>query len=261
MNLPMNKLRRQAWITDLWLASLIVLPAILVWEILVRLLQIPVYLLPPPSTVLLNLVENLEIYLEASLLTLGEALAGLLLGLFAGVLGATILGLWPRLERGVMTLAILVKSTPLIAIAPLLTIWLGFGVVPKIIITALLTFFPVLVNVLSGFRSTDVALLDTFRSWHASRWEVFLNARAPSSLPHLFAALKVTAPLALIGAVVAEWTGASGGLGRTMWLAYANLNLPFLFSAVFMLAAMGILLYALVVFIERQVVFWQGGEI
>ncbi|MCH7589282.1 MAG: ABC transporter permease subunit, partial [Chloroflexi bacterium] len=139
-----------------------------------------------------------------------------------------------------------------------LTIWLGFGVVPKIIITALLTFFPVLVNLLSGLRSTDVALLDTFQSWHASRWEVFLNARLPSATPHLFAALKVSAPLALIGAVVAEWTGASGGLGRTMWLAYTNLNLPFLFAAVFILASMGVALYTLVIFIEDRVYFWEG---
>lgn len=255
MKKPINR----TGVADLWLASMIVLPVILIWEFLVRVFQIPVYLLPSPSQILVNLAENYELYLEASLLTLSEALAGLILGLLAGILGATLLGLRPRMERGVMTLAILVKSTPLIAIAPLLTIWLGFGVMPKIIITALLTFFPVLVNVLSGFRSTDVALVDTFRSWHASEWEVFLNIRAPSALPHLFAALKVTAPLALIGAVVAEWTGASGGLGRTMWLAYANLNLPFLFAAVFMLAAMGIVLYTVVVFIEGKVLFWEGG--
>lgn len=255
----MIKAGDRTWITDLALAAVIVLPVILLWEVLVGILGVPPYLLPSPSQILINLAENFDLYFKASLLTLGEALAGLLLGLLAGILGATILGLWPRMERGVMTLAILVKSTPLIAIAPLLTIWLGFGVLPKIIITSLLTFFPVLVNVLSGLRSTDTAILDTFRSWHASRWEVFLNARAPSSLPHLFAALKVSAPLALIGAVVAEWTGASGGLGRTMWLAYANLNLPFLFAAVFMLAAMGIALYSLVLLLENKVLFWGGG--
>lgn len=256
----MSKTGTRSWIADLALAAAIVFPVILLWEVLVRLFAIPPYLLPSPGRILTNLAENFKVYLEASLLTLAEALAGLLLGLLGGIVGATVLGLWPRMERGVMTLAILVKSTPLIAIAPLLTIWLGFGVLPKIIITSLLTFFPVLVNVLSGLRSTDPALLDTFRSWHASRWEVFLNARAPSSLPHLFAALKVSAPLALIGAVVAEWTGASGGLGRTMWLAYANLNLPFLFSAVFMLAAMGISLYSLVVVLENKVLFWTRGE-
>ena len=124
----------------MWLASVIVLPAIALWEILVRVFRVPVYLLPSPSHIFITLIENLEFYFEASALTLIEALSGLFLGLFAGVFGATLLGLWPRMERGVMTLAILVKSTPLIAIAPLLTIWLGFGIMPKIIITGLLTF-------------------------------------------------------------------------------------------------------------------------
>jgi ABC-type nitrate/sulfonate/bicarbonate transport system permease component len=200
------------------------------------------------------------LYLEASLLTLGEALAGLALGTLAGVAAATLLGFWPRLERGVMTLAILVKSTPLVAIAPLLTIWLGFGVLPKIIITGLLTFFPVLVNVLSGLGSADPAHLDTFHSWHASRREIYRHVRVPTALPYLFAALKISAPLALIGAVVAEWTGASGGLGRTMWLAYTNLNLPYLFAAVFILAAAGMALYATVNWTEHRLVFWTGGQ-
>jgi ABC-type nitrate/sulfonate/bicarbonate transport system permease component len=244
-------------LTDFLLAFLIVGPAILLWELTVSLLDLPVYILPAPSRIIKTLVENLSLYAGSSLITLEEALAGLTLGLIAGATAAVLLGMWPRLERGVMTLAILVKSTPLVAIAPLLTIWLGFGMFPKIIITSLLTFFPVLVNVLSGLRSTDAAILDTFRSWNASRWEIFLHARAPSALPHLFAALKVTAPLALIGAVVAEWTGASGGLGRIMWLAYSNLNLPFLFGAVFVLATMGITLYSLVIIIEKKVIFWE----
>jgi NitT/TauT family transport system permease protein len=250
-------MKRSIW-TDAALALLIVVPAIALWEILVAGLDLPPYLLPAPSMVIRTLLSNVSTYSSATVVTLGEAVAGLILGLIGGAVAAAILGLWPRLERGVMTLAILVKSTPLVAVAPLLTIWLGFGVTPKVLITALLTFFPVLVNVLTGFRSTDPALLDTFRSWHANRWEVFINARIPSALPHLFAALKVTAPLALIGAVVAEWTGASSGLGRTMWLAYTNLNLPFLFAAVFVLAALGICLYSVVVFIEGRVLFWEG---
>jgi NitT/TauT family transport system permease protein len=244
-------------LADIFLAILIVGPAILFWEVGVSLFQLPIYILPAPTSIVKTLIENLSLYAGSSLITLEEALAGLALGLIAGASTAILLGMWPRLERGVMTLAILVKSTPLVAIAPLLTIWLGFGMVPKILITSLLSFFPVLVNVLSGLRSTDAAILDTFRSWNANRWEIFLHARAPSALPHLFAALKVTAPLALIGAVVAEWTGASGGLGRIMWLAYANLNLPFLFGAVFILAAMGIILYGLVILIERKVIFWE----
>lgn len=244
--------------TDNVIALILMLLGISLWELAVRLLGVPVYLLPAPSVILQTLFQHTGLYAQASLLTLSEAVGGLLLGLTTGVCAATLLGLWPRLERGVMTLAILVKSTPLVAIAPLLTIWLGFGVLPKVLITALLTFFPVLVNVLSGIQSADGALLDTFHSWDATRWELLLHVRAPSALPHLFAALKVTAPLALIGAVVAEWTGASGGLGRTMWMAYTNLNLPYLFAAVFVLAAMGMALYSLVVLLERKIIFWSG---
>lgn len=227
------------------------------WEVGVRIFQTPVYILPAPSRVFITLFEHPETYLQASALTLGEALAGLVIGVLAGWLLAVLLTLVPGLEGGVMTLAILMKSTPLVAIAPLLTIWLGFGVVPKIVITALMTFFPVLVNVLSGFQRVDPALMDLFHSWNASRWEVFRHLRLPTALPYLFAALKISAPLALIGAVVAEWTGASGGLGRTMWLAYTNLNLPFLFAAIFILAAAGMALFRFLGWLERKSVFWQ----
>lgn len=235
----------------------IVIFFLLAWEAGVHLWRLPVYLLPSPSRVLQTLAANPSLYAGAALLTLSEALCGLGLGVLAGSLIAGLLTLQPRLEKGVMTLAILVKSTPLVAIAPLLTLWLGFGVLPKILITALLTFFPVLINVLSGLQRPDAALLDLFHSWNASRAETFFHLRMPSALPYLFAALKISAPLALIGAVVAEWTGASGGLGRTMWLAYHNLNLPYLFAAIFILAAAGMSLYGLLSCAERRCIFWQ----
>jgi NitT/TauT family transport system permease protein len=244
-----------------WIGWAIVIVFLAGWEVIVSITRVPVYLLPAPSRVFQTLLQNPTLFANASLMTLGEALIGLLLGLVAGVAIASLLSLIPALEGGVMTLAILVKSTPLVAIAPLLTIWLGFGVLPKIVITALLTFFPVLVNVLSGLGQTDPALIDLFRAWNASRWEVFALLRAPSSLVYLFAALKISGPLALIGAVVAEWTGASGGLGRTMWLAYSNLNLPYLFAAIFILALAGIGLYQLLVWLERRVVFWQAKSL
>jgi NitT/TauT family transport system permease protein len=238
----------------------IVLLFFLLWEGWVHLRNLPVYLLPAPSRVLITLAENPLYFLQASAITLGEALLGLLLGLFCGFFLAVLLILVPGWEDGVMTLAILVKSTPLVAIAPLLTLWLGFGTLPKIIITALLSFFPVLVNMLSGLQKPDPALLDLFRAWNASRWEIFLHLRLRSAFPYLFAALKITAPLALIGAVVAEWTGASGGLGRIMWLAYTNLNLPYLFAAIFILAFSGMLCYQLVLLLERKVVFWHPDQ-
>lgn len=241
-------------------AVVIVMAFFVLWEGGVAVSRIPPYLLPAPSRVVQTLLANSGLYANAFLITIGEALAGLVLGLAAGALIAALLTLRPGLEGGVMTLAILLKSTPMVAVAPLLTLWLGFGVLPKIIITALLTFFPALVNLLTGLQRPDPILLDLFRSWRASRWEIFIQLRVPSSLPYLFAALKISAPLALIGAVVAEWTGASGGLGRTMWLAYSNLNLPFLFAAIFLLAAAGMTLYWLLAYAEQKAIFWQTGR-
>lgn len=244
-----------------WLPLALVAGFFAAWEAAVHLFHLPVYLLPAPSRVVLTLAQNLESYGQATLVTMGEALAGLLLGVLTGGLLACLLVLRPGAENGVMTLAILVKSTPLVAIAPLLTLWLGFGAFPKVIITALMTFFPVLVNILSGLQRPDPALVDLFQSWNASRWQIFTQLRLPSSLPYLFAALKISAPLAWIGAVVAEWTGASGGLGRSMWLAYTNLNLPYLFAAILILSALGMSLYRLLAWLEGKAVFWQPANV
>lgn len=244
---------------DVVIAVALVGLALTAWEIGVRAWEVPVYLVPAPTVVARTLVASWGSYAQAAIVTLGEALAGLLLGLSVGIVVAITITFWTHLERGVLALAILVKATPMIAIAPLLIIWFGFGPLPKVIMTALITFFPVLVNVASGLRSADGSLLELYHSLNASRWELFRDVRWPSAWPYLFAALKVVAPLALVGAVVAEWTGASSGLGRTMWLAYTNLNMPSLFAAIFCLAMMGIGLYSLTVACERWFLFWGAS--
>lgn len=256
-----RELRTQVRAASRWhgLSALgIVALALVLWEGGVRLSGVPVYLLPAPSQVVRTLMEHGGYYLKASGVTLGEALAGLALGSGVGISLAVAMTFQPRLARGIMALAILVKATPLVAIAPLLIIWLGFGPGPKVVLTALLTFFPTLVNVHAGLQAADPALLSLFHVLDASPWETFRLVRWPSGLPYLFAALKVTAPLSLVGAVVAEWMGASSGLGRIMWLAYTNLNLPMLFAAVFCLAAMGVGLYLLTSWLEEKVVFWPS---
>lgn len=238
------------------MAVLIVVAAFVVWEVGVRVTDTPVYLIPGPLAVLAYLAANPLGLLQAAGLTLLEAMAGLCLGTAVGLALAVLINFWQRLEQGVMSLAILIKSTPIIAIAPILTIWLGFGAAPKVIVTALLTFFPVLINSLSGFRATDGAIVEWMRSLDAAPREIFVHARWPAARPYLFAALRVVAPLSLVGAVVAEWMGASGGLGRSMWLAYTNLNMPSLFAAVFVLTLISTGVYQCVVWLERRYLFW-----
>lgn len=244
-------MNRRSWAG--WILIVVVLAG---WQVWVKVTGTPVYLVPAPSDVASVLGEDFSGLVPAAAVTLGEALAGLAIGGSVGLAMAVIVTFWDHLEQGVLSLALLIKSTPIIAVAPILTIWLGFGHGPKVIVTALLTFFPVLINALEGFRSVDSAVADWFHSIDAAPRQFFTQARWPSARPFLFAALKVSAPLAMIGAVVAEWMGASSGLGRQMWLAYTNLDMPSLFAAVIVLTLLSAGVYRMVVVAERRTVHW-----
>ena len=234
----------------------IVTGALVLWEAGVAVTGTPVYLVPAPSDVAAAVAGEAGGLVPDAVVTLGEALAGLVVGGSIGLALAALITFWDQLEQGIMSLALLIKSTPIIAVIPILTVWMGFGAGPKVVVTALLTFFPVLINSLEGFRSVDPAVHDWLRSIDAPAGQQFRLVRWPSARPFLFAALKVAAPLALVGAVVAEWMGASSGLGRRMWLAYNNLDMPSLFAAVAALTLVSASLYRIVVAAERRAVHW-----
>jgi len=160
-------------------------------------------------------------------------------------------------ERTVMPLALSMKMTPLVAIGPVLVIAMGFGTEPKVAMAALLCFFPTLVNAITGFRDVNIGALEFMRSINASRWQVFWKLRWPSALPYLFAALKVTYPLALTGAVVAEWFVGNRGLGLVIYRANSNLDTPTLFAAIAVLAITGIAIYGIISALERRLLFWH----
>ena len=156
-----------------------------------------------------------------------------------------------------MPLAVLVKVTPIVAVAPLFVIWFGFGSAPKVMIAALITFFPVMVNALAGLRSVNPGALDFFHSMQAPRRQVYFKLRAPSALPYLFAAFRIAIPLSVIGAVVGEWFSGDRGLGSVIIVAHNNLDMPTLFSAVLTLAFIGICLMVLLSYVEKRVLFWH----
>jgi NitT/TauT family transport system permease protein len=165
------------------------------------------------------------------------------------------------LERSLLPLAILVKVTPIVAVAPLFVIWFGFGAMPKVLIAALITFFPTLVNGVTGFRSVNPGAMDFLRSLRASRREIFFALRVPSSLPYLFAAFRVSIPLSVTGAVIAEWFSADRGLGSVIVVAHNDLDMPTLFGAIFALAFIGIGLTILVGLMERKALFWHESSV
>ncbi|MFQ5879836.1 MAG: ABC transporter permease [Dehalococcoidia bacterium] len=226
------------------------------WEAWARGRDIPVYLVPPPSRVLERLWGDPSFFVGQGLVTLYEALVGLAFGGAAAVAIAVVMAHSRLAEKTLFPIAILIKVTPIVAVAPLFAIWFGFGLTPKVLIAALISFFPLLVNAITGFRSVNPDALAFLASIHASPLAVFLKLRLPSSLPYLFAAVKVALPLALIGAVVAEWFSASEGLGLVIFTANGELDTPTLFAAVTVLAVMGVVLNVLVSLLERRVLFW-----
>lgn len=227
------------------------------WDLWTRLGSVPEYIVPAPIVVLDRLVGDPGFFFRHGVITMWEALGGFLLGATVAIIGATVMVHSRFVERTLFPLAVLVKVTPIVAIAPMFVIWFGFGSAPKVLIAALITFFPVLVNALTGFRSINPDTLNFFRSLSATRIQVYLKLRVPSSLPYLFAAFRIAVPLSVIGAVVGEWFSGDRGLGSVIIIAHNNLDMPTLFSAILILATIGVSLSALVSYLEGRFLFWH----
>ncbi|MSP23144.1 MAG: ABC transporter permease [Dehalococcoidia bacterium] len=237
---------------------LVALALVLVfWETWVHVRHVKPYLLPAPSAVALALLKDPERYLDAGRVSLGHALGGLTVGTGAAFLLAVVMAHSRTLERAIYPLAILVKVTPVVAVAPLLIIWFGFGPMPKVLVAALITFFPMLVNAVTGLRSVDPAAHDFFQALDATRWQVLWKLRVPASLPYVLAALRISIPLSLVGAVVAEWMSGDGGMGQRILIDNGDFNTAGLFGAVTVLAVIGVVLTGLVSYIEYRVLFWH----
>jgi len=219
------------------------------------------YLVPAPSRIAERLYADPQLFVGEGFHTLEGAMLGFGVGAAVAFALATLMAQSRWLERSIFPLAILVKVMPIVAIAPLLTIWFGFGLMPKVFIAALIVFFPIMVNALVGFRSVNPNALALLESLAANRAEVFLRLRLPSSLPYLFAAFRVSIPLSVIGAVVAEWFSGDRGLGSVIYIANNNLDMATAFAGIFTLAIIGVGLFLLTNALERRVLFWHESAL
>ena len=229
------------------------------WEAWVRLRDVREYLLPAPSAVARALADDPERYLDAASATLVAAAGGLLIATTLALALAIAMAHSRAVERALYPPALLLKLTPIVAVYPLFAIWFGFGLWPKMLVAALITFFPTLVNAVVGLRSVDPAALDALRSLDASPAQLLWRLRLPSSLPYVFAALRISVPLALIGAVVAEFLSGDGGMGQLILIANGDLDTATLFAAVAVLVTMGVTLTAVLAYGERRVLFWHAS--
>jgi NitT/TauT family transport system permease protein len=241
----------------------IVLPAVAVlaimafWQLLSTTVVDPL-VLPPPSDVAVAFVGLLdENYLwEAVGVTVWEMLAGFVIGTSIGIFMGTLIGLNVYARRALYPLAVAFQATPQVALAPLFIVWFGFGLTPRILFAATTCVFPVLVGVVVGLGSAEPDSRTLLRSFGASRWQTYRKLLVPASLPVVFAGIRIAAPLALIGALVGEFIGGTGGMGVLLTQFNFQLQMDNAFAVVVMLALIGLFNYGVVELVDRRVVYW-----
>ena len=220
-------------------------------------LNLEPFLVPSPAEVGDALWSNRSVLLENTWVTLREILLGILLGFVVGLALATAMRFSRLLRDAVFPLTVAVQAVPVVVIAPILVIWFGYGIWPKVIIVALACFFPIVVNTLEGFRSVDPEATKMMRPLDASRWAIFTRVEAPTALPHFFSGAKIAVAVAPIVALFAELAGSNAGLMRLIVQDNANLEIADMFAAATILAVIGVLLVGLTALAQRLVVTWR----
>jgi ABC-type nitrate/sulfonate/bicarbonate transport system permease component len=227
------------------------------WEIAVRVADTPRWMLPPPTAILRSFVDDRELLFDNAKVTLLEVVLGFVYALGIGVGVGIAIASSRILERALYPIIIASQTIPLVALAPLLLIWFGYGLAPKIIVTTLVCFFPIAVSTVDGLRAVDREVIAMLRTFGAGKWRRFWIASVPSALPSLFSGIRVAITFSVIGAVFGELVGASEGLGYLMQRAAAQFQTARVFAALFILAGMGIGLFALATLVERLVLPWR----
>ena len=224
---------------------------LLLWQLLCVSGLVPSYMLPSPAQVLRALAEDRALLWSHSLVTLKESALGLLLGVVLGVLFAALMDSFALLRRAVYPILVVTQTIPTVAIAPLLVLWFGYEMTPKIILVVLATFFPITVGVLDGFRAADRDAEALLRSMGAGRRQIFRYLKAPSALPQFFSGLRIAAAYSVVGSVISEWLGGFAGLGGYMTRVKKAFAFDLMFALIFLISALSLLLMYLVDVAER----------
>ncbi len=232
-----------------------------IWEAVVWLTGAPPYILPDPRRVALAWLESAELIFEHGLTTVTEILLGLVLGTGLGSAAAIVIGYSRGMRRWLLPMLVASQAIPVFTLAPILVLWIGYGMASKVAMAGLIIFFPVTANFLDGLRRTETGWLDLARTMTANdpgaRWAELRHIRIPAALPSLASGLRIATAVAPIGAVVGEWVGSSAGLGYLMTHANARMQIDLMFAALFSLGAFAIALYYAVDALLRYLIPWQ----
>jgi putative hydroxymethylpyrimidine transport system permease protein len=238
------------------MAALVVLAFLGAWELYARLGGIDAFILPAPDQIARALWDDRGLLASNLAVTAQEVGLGILVALVLGFALAVALHFSGALRRGAYPLLVASQAVPIVIVAPLLVVWFGFGIVPKLVIIALVCFFPVVVTTLDALAGVDPDQLKLMRTLDASRWQAFRWAEAPAALPAALSGAKIAVAVAVIGAVFAEYAGSSAGLGHLMLQAIPQLQTARAYAAVALLAAFAVLLFCALALAERRLVPW-----
>jgi putative hydroxymethylpyrimidine transport system permease protein len=245
--------------SDTLFPAVLTLGILVFWEGLVRIMQIPAFILPPPSAIGMCAVTKAPLIWPHALATALEIILGIVLALVTSIPLAIFMFARPGIEKGLSPFLVASQAVPVFALAPLLVIWLGYGIWSKVFMAWVIIFFPITVSLLSGLKSCDPDFRMLFTLMGAGFWMKLRLLYWPWALPQFFSGLKVGVTVATIGAVIGEWMGAQKGLGYLMIQSNARLNTDLVFACILWLSAMGLGLWALVGFAEKRMVTWKNN--
>ena len=234
---------------------------LLAWQLIISLSGVPAFIFPAPLSVLTTAVDQLSLLSRHALITATEIIAGLLLGSFLGILSAVALTMFRTARRWALPLMVISQSLPVFALAPLLTLWFGYGMGSKIIMATLIIYFPVTAATFDGLRLTKSSMIDLARTMDASPLAILLHIRLPAALPAISSGIRVATSIAPIGAVVGEWVGSSEGLGFLMLQANGRMQTDLMFAALFCLCVMAYGLYSMVSYLLDRALYWQKDSV
>lgn len=233
---------------------------LVVWQLVVVCGLVPNFMLPSPTQVVAALVGDFGLLMQHSVTTLVESALGLVIGVAVGFAVAVLMDRFEGVSLALDPLVTISQTIPTVAIAPLLVLWMGYGLAPKVVLIVISTFFPITVSLISGFRSVDPDLLDLMRTMGASRLQIFLNVKLPAAMGEFFSGLRMSATYAIVGAVIAEWLGGFSGLGVYMTRVRKSFSYDKMFAVIILISALSLALMKVVDLLQRLCMPWQRAR-
>ena len=240
----------------IWSCSAIVL-ILVIWQMISSLGIVDSFLLPSPIQVVKAFVEEFPALMEHSVITLAEAFIGLALGIALGFVMAVLMDQFDPLYKAFYPLVVLTQTVPTVAIAPLLVLWFGYEMAPKVILIVITTFFPITVGLLNGFKSIDTDSVHLLRAMGAGRWQIFRYIKLPGAMSQFFAGLRISASYAVVGAVISEWLGGFGGLGVYMTRVKKAYSFDKMFAVIFLISVISLMLMKGVDLLQKKCMPWE----